>query len=224
MKASLVRLEQEAANITTFFFRPERPLRYTAGQFIELTLPHPDPDDRGVKRWFTVSSAPGHELITITTKHADKPSSFKKELWQLEPGAEVDISEPMGDFVLPKDASRQLVFIAGGIGITPYHSIVQWLLQTHQTRPIQFIYSVHSDDELVFRSTFDQPFIERCELIGGEKLTATEINTLVGGLDQKQLFISGPEPMTEALVEQFKTSYGLNQDQLITDYFPGYPA
>jgi ferredoxin-NADP reductase len=223
MKAILDHTQQEASNITTFFFRPERPLRYIAGQYIEMTLQHDQPDDRGVRRWFTLSSAPGHEHITITTKHAEKSSTFKSHLWALQPGDAVEISEPMGDFVLPKDETQPLVFVAGGIGITPFHSIVQSLIDAGQSRQIQFLYSVHSADEIVFKDTFAQPFIEVQELVGQPNLTAQEIIKKVGGIDGKQVFISGPEPMTEAIVDQFK-ELGITQDQLITDYFPGYPA
>ncbi len=223
MKATLDHIVHEADTISTFWFRPERPLRYVAGQFVELTIPHDSPDDRGVKRWFTLSSAPGHELVSITTKHAEKPSSFKQHLWSLQPGQSVDISEPMGDFVLPKDDRQKLVFVAGGIGITPFHSIIQWLADTNQSREITFIYSVHNSSELVFQDVFNQPYIKIVERIEQPNLTANEIITIAGGIDDKQVFISGPEPMTEAIVDQFK-KLGVTQEQLITDYFPGYPA
>lgn len=223
MNATLSHTHQEAESITTFYFTPERPLRYVAGQFIELTIPHADPDNRGVKRWFTLSSAPGHEQISITTKLADTPSSFKKHLWQLQPGESVDISEAMGDFVLPVDSARPLVFVAGGIGITPYHAIVQWLLDTNQQRTIQFIYSVNSHEEVIFRDTFNHDFIVRTERIAQPNLTAESIVDIAGGISGKQVYLSGPEPMTEALVKQFK-KLSITQDQLITDYFPGYSA
>lgn len=224
MKAALHHVHDESSTIRSFFFRPERPLRFVAGQFIEVSLPHTGADERGTKRWFTLSSAPGHELICITTKLADRPSSFKHKLWGLKPGDEVDISEAMGDFVLPKDAGQPLVWIAGGVGITPFHSIVQWLIDTGQSRHIQFLYSVHDKDDLVFSQTWNQPYIDAQYFIDQPNLTAQKIVELTGGIDGKQLFISGPEPMTEAIVEQFKNVYGLQQDQLITDYFPGYSA
>ncbi len=211
----------EADNITSFFFIPERPLRFVAGQFIEMTLPHANPDSRGVKRWFTLSSAPGHQQLSITTKHALNPSSFKQALWNLNADDQVSISESMGDFVLPKDETIGLVFIAGGIGITPFHSIVRWLEDTKQTRSIQLIYSSHSQQEIVFSDLFYKPYIQRIEIIDKPKLTAVKIVDLVDGIHGKQVFISGPEPMTESIVEQFKT-LGVTQDQLITDYFPGY--
>src|ERR1700693_2134326 len=91
----------EAANITTFYFKPESPVRYTAGQYIELTIKHEHPDDRGQKHWFTLSSSPTENYLSITTKFAaEKGSTFKKALRALPPGTELHMSEPMGDFVL----------------------------------------------------------------------------------------------------------------------------
>src|SRR5689334_9369093 len=98
MKVALSHTVQEAPDITSFYFIPEHPLRYVAGQFIELMLPHNNPDERGIKHWFTLSSAPGHEQVSITTRHAEKPSTFKQTLWKLKPGDTVVMSEPMGDF------------------------------------------------------------------------------------------------------------------------------
>lgn len=221
MKAKLEFSLSEAKNITSFFFTPESPLRYSAGQFIEMTIKHDDPDERGTKRWFTISSSPGHEQISITTKHADSPSSFKKALWDLSEGDEVDISQPLGDFVLPKDTSQPLVFVAGGIGITPFHSIVEWLDINGLQRSIQMIYMVHDKSEIVFESMFNKSYIELETITGDTKLTAAKIVEFVGGIDGKQVYISGPEPMTETIVAQFG-KLGVNQHQLITDYFPGY--
>lgn len=223
MNATLQSVVRETSDISTFIFKTERPLRYIAGQFIELTLVHGEPDDRGTKRWFTLSSAPGHETVSITTKLATKPSTFKSHLWELKPGDTVDISEPMGDFVLPKDPSVSLVFVAGGIGITPFHSIIQWLVDTGQTRLIQCIYSVNNEAELLFAETLQRSFVSVNIRISQPDLTADKIVTTVGGLKEKQLYISGPEPMTESIVEQFKRQ-GYTQDQLITDYFPGYSS
>src|SRR4051812_27426879 len=103
MQVTLDHSKDEAANIRTFFFKPESAVQYTAGQYIELTVPHDNPDERGTKHWFTLSSSPTDEFLTITTKFAgDKSSTFKKSLFGLEPGTKLHMSEPMGDFVLPK--------------------------------------------------------------------------------------------------------------------------
>src|SRR4051794_22272390 len=128
MKAIFDHSEVITDDITSFWFKTEQPLSYTAGQFTELTLTHDNPDDRGLKRWFTLSSAPGGELVSITTRRShDKGSTFKKTLWSMEAGHEVDLAEAMGDFVLPKLIQTPLILVAGGIGVTPFHSMAAWL-------------------------------------------------------------------------------------------------
>ena len=114
----------EAENIVTFFFKPEQSVQYTAGQFVELTIPHNNPDKRGIKRWLTLSSSPKQALLSITTKFASTSSSYKTALLKLEPGTELNMSSPIGDFVLPKLSQTPLIFVAGGIGITPFHSML----------------------------------------------------------------------------------------------------
>src|SRR5579859_2390296 len=119
MKVVFDHSQDEAANIKTFFFKSPQPIQYTAGQYVTLTIPHENPDERGINHWFTLSSAPGQEFVTITTKHAaEHGSTFKEALWALTPGTEVSMSDPLGDFVLPKLVQTPLVFVAGGIGIT----------------------------------------------------------------------------------------------------------
>src|SRR5687767_16013481 len=110
MNVTFDHIEDIAANIKTFWFKPERPVRYTAGQFTEIYLPHPNADERGQKHWFTVSSSPTDPMVSITTKFAlDRSSTFKQTLRALEPGTKLHLADPMGDFVLPKDKNIPLV-------------------------------------------------------------------------------------------------------------------
>lgn len=211
-----------SSSITTFWFKPPKKIGHTAGQFIEMYLPHPNPDERGQKHWFTVSSSPTEPLLSITTKFAGETgSSFKRRLFSLKPGQEVEISEPMGDFVLPKDTSIPLVFVAGGIGSTPFRSIVKWLIDTGEERKIQIILSAKAADDFVFDKIFNQYGVEPAHLVG-ERLTGKEILELSGAHDGKLFYVSGPEPMVEALVSELEAS-GISKDRLIGDYFPGYP-
>lgn len=232
MRAIFERSKPEAEHIRSFWFRPEKRLDYIAGQYTELTLPHDNPDDRGIRRWFTLSSAPGGELVSITTKYAgdDKSSSFKKALFALQPGAEVELAEAMGDFVLPKDASRPLVFVAGGIGLTPFHSIVSHLAETGEQRDIAFLYSVRVESEIVFADLFKSycrsvtTFVtEPSKSWQGKsgQLSGAQILETIGKLGERLLYISGPEPMVEAFKKDLLAA-GVPSDQLVTDDFPGY--
>src|SRR5665213_3106306 len=166
MKATLRKTHRETDNITTFWFEPEKPIEYIAGQYIEMTIPDQHPDGRGTKHWFTLSSSPTDSpLISITTKFADKSSVFKADLRHLKTSDTVTISEPMGDFVLPKDSSIPLVFVAGGIGITPFHSIIKWLIDTHQERDITFLYAVNNEYEMVFQDLFEHYGMKRVIIV-----------------------------------------------------------
>jgi ferredoxin-NADP reductase len=231
MNVTLDHTTQEATNIRTFWFKPEHPVQYTAGQYIELTLKHDHPDERGEKHWFTLSSAPGHELVTITTKYAgdDKSSTFKKALFSREPGASLLMSEPMGDFVLPEDASRPLVFVAGGIGLTPFHSMAGWLAEHDEHRVVQFVYGVRSEDEIIFTDDFEKAGIHPIIVVGqpsdswgGEhgQLSAELILGLTHPADNALVYLSGPEPMVEALGDALKPELGA--ERLVQDFFPGY--
>lgn len=230
MKVVFKHASDEAANIKTFHFEKPGDYSYDAGQFIELTLPHDNPDERGDKHWFTLSSSPSDDDLTITTKFADPGSTFKQTLTALEPGASVEMSEPMGDFVLPKDASRSLVFVAGGIGITPFHSIAEFLADSAESRDVKFICGVNNEDEIIFQDAFSKANIhttivvgEPSETWGGEtgRISAELIVGIAEPSDGALVYVSGPEPMVEALETSLQKA-GLKKDQLVLDFFPGY--
>lgn len=231
MRATFDHSQDEASHITTFFFKPERPLRYTAGQYIELTLAHAQPDKRGAKRWFTLSSAPGQDLVSITTKFAvTGGSTFKNALHDLIPGTEVLMSDPMGDFVLPKLIQTPLIFVAGGIGVTPFHSMLSWLVDTGEKRPIKFVYGVKTEDEIAFQPTFDKAD-QHVTIVVSDPTSAWggqrgELNAeLILGLEKPSpdtlMYLSGPEPMIESLQNDLRRR-DIADDHIIGDFFPGY--
>jgi len=225
--------ESDSENISTFFFKPEKAVDYTAGQYVELTLQHVNPDHRGQKRWFTLSSSPSEELISITTKiNPEKSSSFKQALRKLLPGQELVISEPMGDFVLPKLIQTPLLFVAGGIGITPYHSMLSWLSSTLEKRPIKLIYAVNTENDIIFLDTFQRAEQHVTIVVdkpsttwGGERgqLSAEMIVGLANPSPETLIYISGPETMIEKLEKDF-LHIGTPKRQLVLDYFPNYPG
>jgi ferredoxin-NADP reductase len=230
MKVTFDHADHEAANITTFWFKPEKAMNYTAGQYIELTLKHKKPDDRGQKRWFTLSSAPELPLVSITTKLSEPGSSFKRALQQLRPGQLLYMSEAMGDFVLPKFITQPLIFVAGGIGLTPFHSMFEWLGHHQEQRNIRFIYDVKNEDEIIFQDSWKRADIHSTVIVsdpsdawGGERgqLASELILGLSQPSDDSLIYISGPEPLVEKLEKELLAS-GLKHHQLVTDFFPGY--
>lgn len=234
MRATFVESEPLTENIRTFWFKPEKPMQYTAGQFTELRLPQNSPDERGEKRWFTLSSSPTNEQVSITTKYAgdDKSSTFKKALFALEPGTEVDMADAMGDFVVPKSADIPLIFVAGGIGLTPFHSIAKWMADTGEKRDIRMLYAVNTEDDIVFQDDFEKAGINLTIIVGNPsdawgglrgRLDADTILGIEKPSDDTLLYLSGPEPMLEALEKDF-IAHGIEKRQLVTDFFPGYTS
>jgi ferredoxin-NADP reductase len=232
MKATLDHIQTETENIRSFFFKPETELSYTSGQFTELTLEHKNPDSRGQKRWFTISSSPTNELVSITTKYAgDKfSSSFKKALFKLQPGNEVKLAEAMGDFVLPQLIQTPLIFVAGGIGITPFHSILEWLAAAHEERHIKMLYGVDNEDEIIFQESFTKADQHVTILVnqatpawGGERgrLSAENIIGLETPSEDTLIYVAGPEKMVENLSNDL-IAKGFKKSQLVLDIFPNY--
>jgi glycine betaine catabolism B len=222
--------EEIAPNIHSFYFKSAEPVRFTAGQFIEITLPHKNTDNRGNKRWFTISSAPEDPLLSITTKIFADKSTFKHTLANLSKGTEVHMSEPMGDFVLPKDTEIPLLFVAAGIGITPYHSILKHIHQTGVHRSVKLMYAVANEDDIVFQDTFDNANIHATIMIqnpssawGGERgtITARHILKITEPALHTLIYLAGPEQMVEKLSEDLH-ALGIPKTQLVTDFFPGY--
>ncbi len=231
MKIPFSHFEDIARNIKTLWFKPPKPINNIAGQFIEMTLDDIEPDERGYKHWFTLSSSPTETLASITTKFDPvRRSVFKQALASLKPGDQVNISDPMGDFVLPKDHNRPLLFVAGGIGLTPMRSMVKWLTDTGEKRDITMLYAVTSPDEFAFTDLFKSCGVNLTKIVKqpisdwtGETGSLTAERILQASQSEDTLiYVSGPEPMTEALVKGLK-NLGVSESRLVTDYFPGYP-
>ncbi|HSD56198.1 MAG TPA: FAD-dependent oxidoreductase [Candidatus Saccharimonadales bacterium] len=232
MKATFEHSEDTASNIKTFWFKPEKAMRYVAGQFTELYLPHDHADKRGEKHWFTISSSPAQGLISITSKFAiDRSSTFKQVLWSLQPGDEVTLADPMGDFVLPKNPAIPLLFAASGIGVTPVHSMVQYLQDTKEQRDITLLYGVRHAEDLAFSGLFSTvPRLHFTPIVKqptadwqGEtgSLDSTRILTSLSNKEGTLIYLSGPEFWVEKTVAELSKA-GVPTENLITDYFHGY--
>ena len=220
MKVRLVKKQPISGNITSFYFEPEAPLRYVAGQYIELFIPHSNPDKRKEHRWFTLSSSPTEDLLTITTRLiTPKKSSFKNALNKLNIGDEIKMLPPMGDFVLPKDESLPLIFVAKGIGVTPFRSMLKYLNDTHKKRSIKVIYAVNDASDAIFKDIIKPASSEFTVHIGN--LGSKELLDYSGEIKDEVIFMAGPEKMVESLQNDLLRQ-GVNPAQIRTDFFHNY--
>jgi len=112
-----------AEGTMAFYFDKPTQFAFTPGQFVDLTLPQPsETDAAGYTRAFSIASAPQESTLMVATRLRD--TAFKRELQRMPLGSTVRMEGPFGKLVLHADQTRPAVFLAGGIGITPFRSMV----------------------------------------------------------------------------------------------------
>ncbi|MBW4040858.1 MAG: FAD-dependent oxidoreductase [Acidobacteria bacterium] len=124
MRFVLDRREVHGGGVDDLRFTSEAPLRIRAGQYVELSLPHRGADARGVRRAFSPASAPGG-AVRIVTRRTERPSSFKRALADLPAGAAVAGSVVAGDFLAPRDRAARVLWLASGVGVTPFLAMAE---------------------------------------------------------------------------------------------------
>ncbi|MHB1864575.1 MAG: ferredoxin--NADP reductase [Candidatus Saccharimonadales bacterium] len=195
----------------SFFFSVDHILNFIPGQFTELTL------KGSGSHWFTISSRPGLREFSITTRLTG--SQFKDALNNLKVGDVINAAEPMGDFVLPITTTRPILMVAGGIGITPFLSILENGLIIGDDHKLHLLYAASSKSDFIDLSKYSKLLLSDRRIVG--RLEAKQILREAGNLNLPYIYTSGPEPMVESLVKDLQSS-GIHKDSLVSDYFPGY--
>lgn len=229
-----VKLGTDAYN---FVFNTDTNIKYTSGQYLEWTLAHEKHDSRGNRRYFTIASSPTEKEIIMGVKFYNPSSSFKKALLEMKKGDTLLAGQLAGDFTLPKNPLEKSVFIAGGIGITPFRSMIKYLIDTNQKRDITLFFSNKTTDEIVYKDIFD----EASKKIGLKVVYTLSDTTKVpknwsgqiGMIDSQMItkqvpdfkdrtfYISGPHGMVTAF-ENTLSSMGISKSKIKTDFFPGF--
>ena len=222
-----------------FEFQPQRPVAFTAGQYMELSLPHRGADARGHRRVFSIASGPGaskrtaNDTVRFGLRVPEKSSSFKRELLALEPGTVVSATSVGGDFTLPRDAKRPLLLVAGGIGITPFISQLSHLEETGSQRDVVLVYSSSRADEIAYVEKLERgehrvllvapeaPAIlpATWTYVGAGPLTGDMLLAAVPDAKDRDAFVSGPPALVTALRGALRRA---GVKRVKSDYFSGY--
>ena len=191
MTAKIIEIIDEAQDIRSFKLQAK--MEYLPGQWFYVKL------DENLKHHFTISSSPTEDFLQFTTKFREE-SDYKKALWQKKVGDELEINGPFGGFTLDKKDTTPRLFIAGGIGITPFRSMIKYVSDKQLTLPIKLLYSVKTKDEGAF--IYDLRF-----MIHDLRIVETETEGRLGEMKIKQLipdwkdrswWVCGPPAMVEA--------------------------
>ena len=227
---------QLAPDIYDFVFAPNRKLAFAPGQYMEWTLGHTDPDSRGNRRYFTLASSPTENTLRVGVKFYDHSSTFKQAMLSMDHRTEIVAAHIAGDFVLPHNANQKLVFIAGGIGVTPFRSMIKYLLDSRQRRPIVLLYANRQANEFVYVDVF-----ERARSVLGIKTVYTITDTRnvpawwrgrVGRISPQLIqaevpdyrhclfYISGPKGMIDSFKELLRQLH-VHETRIKSDFFSG---
>ncbi len=216
------------------FGLPQR-VSFTPGQFMEWTVPHAGSDGRGTRRYFTIASSPTEEDVTIVMRVPNPSSSYKRALVTASEGSPIIATRLAGDFVLPRNLNRPLAFIAGGVGIAPFRSMVQYILDRGTRCDIVLLYVNRHADEILFRETFDpaaQLGVRTVYVLTDREATGQDWKGRLGHVDpdmikaevpdyqERTFYLSGSQPMVQA-AETALRKLNVRRTRVRTDYFDG---
>jgi ferredoxin-NADP reductase len=225
-------------------------LDYKAGQYAAMDLETKE-DAEGPVRSFTIASSPTEEgFILISTRIRDTP--FKKKLANLEIGTPIKITAPVGNFVLSEDDnSKCVVFLSGGIGVTPFRSMVKYATDNRLSKRIVMFDSNRNEENILYRTDFDQCVRANDNLkiiytIAGEGQEESSSNNATGSRDDwkgeigfinKQMltkyitsdeledsifYICGPPGMLRAMQKLLQDSLRIPDERIKVEEFTGY--
>lgn len=227
--------KDETHDSASFLFEKPADFDYVAGQYMFFTVAHDNPDERGVTKHFTLSSSPTEDHLMFTTKFANPGSTFKQAIRQLAPGTEVPVRGANGSFVLPEDSSQSVVFLGGGIGITPFRSMIRFATDQKLPTPITLLYANKSPGDIVYKSEFDEwaaanPNFQVHYTVDAPDngwqgdtghLTGDMIKKYVPDLSKPIFYICGPAGMVTAYKEILQ-SLNISDNHIVTENFSGY--
>ncbi len=224
-------------NLYDFVFALPQRLNFVPGQYMEWTLSHPQTDARGNRRYFTLASSPTEDNLRLGVRFEEPSSSFKKAMLAMDEKKEIVAAQRAGDFVLSPDPNQKYVFLAGGIGITPFRSMIKYLSDTGQKRTMTLFYTNKAASEIIYKDVFDRAQ----EKVGLKTVyTLTDVQNIpadwpgkTGRVTEEMLksevpdhqerifYLSGPHHMVTAFRE-ILTKMGVPNGQIKSDFFPGY--
>jgi len=233
---SIFEKKQLSLDTVLFILKPVNGLKFKPGQYMEWMVPHKNTDSRGNRRYFSLASSPTEISPMLLVKFYTPSSSYKKALLAQKDNQPIIATMLAGDFTLPKNKNEKLVFIAGGVGIAPFRSMIKYLLDVNEMRDIVLIFINKEKEDIIFQDLFMQAqkiglktfyFLTNKETIpsywkgGVGHLEMHTISQMIPDYLQRTFYASGPQLMVQSIEKTLKTA-GVSKKRIKTDFFPGY--
>lgn len=234
---TLTRTQAVAEGTLALHFAKPKGFIFKAGQCAQFSLIDPShTDDEGNSRYFSLASTPDEPELMVSTRIRN--SAFKQVLSNLEPGAILTMKGPYGDFTLPKHAKRSLVFITGGIGITPVRSMLLHAIANQSQQRITLFYGNRRPEDAAFLDELTQACAgsANCTLVAtmsqasrsslpwqGEQgyVDQAMLSRHLSDINEPMYYLDGPPELVAAMKDLLDQA-GVDADQVRSEEFAGY--
>ena len=234
MRATVAETREVAKGTLLVTFAVENYPDYRPGSYFWVELPdRGHQDEKGLRRHISLVTSPTEKgIVGLATRLRD--SAFKQTLAELEVGDEVDVEEPKGSFLLPEATDITYAFVAGGIGITVFRSMLRYIRDERLPYEITLVYSNRDRESAAFLDELEE--LER-ELLGfrlvltmtdeegweGEtrRIDAAMLREHLGELDRYRFLVAGPPAMVEAVADALHAA-GVPEESVLAAKFSGY--
>lgn len=225
MLGKLISKEEVAKGTLHIVFETEQPVSFKPGQYFFVNLPIG-------KKQFSINNTPNQNILSLTTRLTG--SDFKNALNSLPIGSEIELGPIAGVFTLPETQDKPFVFIAGGIGITPFRSMLAYIKEQNLPYKVTLLYSNRDKSSTAYLEDLQNFAKENpnFKLI----LTMTEDPTWTGekrlvnsvfikeyfpNVNDQRYFVVGPPGMVEAVEKSLKEA-GVIEENIKEENFTGY--
>ncbi|SRR5712692_5529707 len=235
--SKLMRREEVAEGTMAFHFEKPPGFDFKPGQYTDVTLRNPlETDAEGNTRTFSIASPPFENELVLTTRMRD--TAFKRSLKKVPLGTEVKIDPAMGSFTLHRNLAQPAVFLAGGIGITPFLSIVRQADRDRLPQTLYLFYSNRRPEDAAFLETLQtlektnpnfrlictmtEMSKSKKEWKGERGLINKEMLTRYLSYLQGPIYYTAGPPALVAAMRQILTASCVDEDDIRAEEFAGY--
>ena len=233
MRATVAESREVAKGTLLVTFAVEDYPDYRPGAYFWVELPdRGDTDEKGLRRHISLVTSPTEDVVGLATRLRD--TAFKRTLSRLEAGDDVVVEEPKGSFLLPEETDVDYVFVAGGIGITVFRSMLRYIRDAGSGHRVTLVYSNRDRESAAFLNEMTDlerelpnltlvPTMTEDEGWSGEtrRIDTAMLRDHLGDLDRYRYLVAGPPPMTTAVVDALHGA-GVPESQVAADSFSGY--
>ncbi len=199
---------------------PKQAVEYVPGQYAQFTFPFHLDDPHGKQhRTFSLTSHPSEAELRFIVRFDPPLSVFKQPLSELKPGDTMQIDEPRGDAILPRLSTTPVIFVAQGIAIASYVSMLRDIALRGLAHPVSLVWARHTEDDTLASLIPNVTTLKRMNLAYPKRLEPAQV--LSESKPNSLIYLSGSQTFVETLGAGIEAG-GIARERIIYDYYEGY--